>query len=84
MVYPGRSSYPDPLPQFTGTATTRQTPEQRAALLAFCAEQYSSGLSLREIAALTDRSQSAVRRALSQAGVPLRGPGAPRIAMTQR
>lgn len=80
MVYPGRSSYPDPLPAFAGTATTQQTAEQRAALLEFCAEQYTSGRSLREIAGLTDRSQ----RALSQAEVPLRGPGAPRITTTRR
>lgn len=79
VPYPGRSSYPDPLPQFRGTAGMRQSPEQRAKLMAFCAEQYRAGRSLREIAALTDRTQTAVRRALAQGKVPLRGRGAPRI-----
>ncbi|MGO0578250.1 helix-turn-helix domain-containing protein [Ornithinimicrobium panacihumi] len=80
IPYPGRPSYPDPLPEFRGTATVRQTPAQREALLSFCAEQYRAGRSLRELAALTDRSQSAVRRALAQAGDPLRGRGAPSVA----
>lgn len=80
MAYPGRPSFPDPLPAFRGTATVRQTPEQREALVSFCAIEYQAGKSLREIAALTDRSQSAVRRALAQAGVELRGPGAPQVA----
>jgi hypothetical protein len=45
-----------------GTASTRQTSEQRARLLAFCAEQYVAGRSIHELAELTGRSQSAVRR----------------------
>src|SRR3712207_7461550 len=35
----------------------RQTPEQRAALLSFVAQQYEAGLSLCELAELTDRTQ---------------------------
>ena len=73
--YPSRPTL-KPLPQFQGTATTRQSPEQRAALLRFVAGEYTSGRSLREIAELTDRTQSAIRRALDQAGVPRRGRGA--------
>ncbi|CCI53541.1 helix-turn-helix domain-containing protein [Nostocoides jenkinsii] len=64
MVYPGRPVR-DPLPQFIGTAITRQTPEQRQALIAFAKEQYENGASLREIAEQTARTQSAIRRALS-------------------
>lgn len=75
MAYPGRRVL-DALPQFVGSASVRQTPEQRAALLAFVAEQYEAGRSLREIAELTDRTQTAVRRALDQAGVVRRGRGA--------
>lgn len=84
MAYPGRPSIPDPLPQFRGTATPRQSVEQRAVLLEFCAAEYRAGRSLRELAALTDRSQSAVRRALAQAGVQLRSSGAPRIRQPRR
>lgn len=79
MVYPGRPQL-KVLPEFEGTATPRgQTGEQRARLLAFVAAGYADGRSLRELAELTGRSQSAVRRALDQAGVPRRGRGAPKI-----
>lgn len=73
--YPSRPAL-DALPQFAGTAVTRPSPQQRQDLLAFVAEAYVAGRSLREIAELTDRSQTAVRRALDQAGVRRRGPGA--------
>ncbi|MFC8502477.1 helix-turn-helix domain-containing protein [Pedococcus sp. NPDC057267] len=56
----------------------RQTAEQRAELLAFVAREYEAGRSLRELAELTDRTQSAVRRALDQAGVTRRPRGAQR------
>ena len=79
MVYPGRPVL-EVLPEFVGTASPRQTSEQRARLLAFCAEQYVAGRSIHELAELTGRSQSAVRRALDQAGVPRRGRGAPAMA----
>ena len=66
----------EPLPQFAGSNTVRPTPAQRAELLAFAAAAYAEGRSLREIAELTGRTQSAVRRALDQAGVARRGRGA--------
>lgn len=75
MVYPGRPVR-EPLPQFVGTAGARQTPEQREELLEFVAAEYQAGRSLRELGELTARSQTAIRRALAQAGVPLRGRGA--------
>lgn len=75
MPYPGRPVL-EPLPQFRGTAGTRQTPQQRAALLEYVAREYRDGRSLRELAQLTDRTQTAIRRALDQAGVPRRGRGA--------
>ena len=79
MVYPGRKVH-DVLPQFTGTNVTRPTAEQRAELLAFVAEEYPAGRSLRELAELTGRTQSAIRRALDQLGVRRRGRGAPAIS----
>ena len=75
MPYPGRPVL-DVLPEFAGTSSTHQTPAQRARLLAFCAEQYAAGRSIHELAEMTGRSQSAVRRALDQAGVKRRGRGA--------
>ena len=75
MAYPPRPTL-KPLEEFQGTATVRQTPEQRQRLLTYVAQQYQDGRSLREIAELTDRTQSAVRRALQQAGVPRRPRGA--------
>lgn len=78
MPYPARP-VPDPLPQFVGTATVRQTQEQREALLSFVENGYASGKSLRELAALTDRTQTAVRRALAERGVALRPRGAPSL-----
>ncbi|WP_114905341.1 helix-turn-helix domain-containing protein [Ornithinimicrobium murale] len=80
MAYPGRG-YPQPLPQFRGTGTVRQTRAQRQVFLQFVAAEYQAGRSLREVAALTDRTQTAVRRALAEAEVQLRRPGAPRIRM---
>lgn len=75
MPYPARPVL-TVLPEFVGTASIRQTPEQRERLLTFCAEQYRAGRSIHELAELTGRSQSAVRRALDQAGVPRRCRGA--------
>lgn len=83
MAYPARPQL-QALPHFAGTASPRPTPEQRAALIAFCRQGYlERGRSLRELAELTDRSQSAVRRALEQGGVALRPPGAPRVTIEQ-
>lgn len=78
MPYPARP-VPDPLPQFVGTAVVRQTEEQREALLSFVEAGYREGKSLRELAALTDRSQTAIRRALAERGVALRPCGAPSL-----
>lgn len=79
MSYPGRPVL-EVLPQFAGTATIKQSPQQRAALLEFVAENYSAGRSLRELGELTGRSQTAIRRALDAAGVLRRAPGAPSTA----
>lgn len=76
MPYPSRPTLAV-LPQFVGTASTRPTPQQRADLLTFLAEQYPAGRSVHELAELTGRTQTAVRRALDQAGVVRRPPGAP-------
>lgn len=78
MPYPSRPVL-DVLPEFAGTNSTRQTAEQRRQLLEFVAEQYAAGRSLRELAELTGRTQSAIRRALDQAGVPRRSRGAARL-----
>lgn len=64
------------LPHFVGTNVTRPTPEQRRALVAFVVAQYQAGRSLREVAKLTGRTQTAVRRALDEAGVARRLRGA--------
>lgn len=78
MSYPARV-VPAPLTQFVGSAGSHQTAEQRAALVEFVAAGYRDGKSLRELADLTSRTQTAVRRALDQAGVPRRGSGAPSL-----
>ena len=57
MPYPSRPVF-EPLEEFKGSATVRQSPEQRARLIAFAAEQYVAGRSLRQIAELTDRTQT--------------------------
>lgn len=51
MPYPGRPVL-EVLPEFVGSGSIRQTPEQRARLLAFCAEQYAAGRSIHELAEL--------------------------------
>ena len=57
MPYPGRPIL-EVLPEFVATASTHQSAEQRARLLAFCAVQYQAGWSIHELAELTGRSQS--------------------------
>ena len=77
MAYPSRPVL-TVLREFAGTAKPRgQTPAQRARLREFVASQYQAGRSLRELGELTGRTQSAVRRALDEAGVERRAPGAP-------
>lgn len=79
MPYPSRPTL-TVLPEFEGTATPRgQTPQQRLRLRQFVAAEYERGRSLRELAELTGRTQTAVRRALDEAGVPRRGRGARRV-----
>lgn len=79
MPYPSRP-VPDPLPQFRGTATSRQTPEQRKTLLEYVEKGYLEGKSLRILAAETDRTQTAIRRALRELSLPSRPRGAPPIS----
>lgn len=79
MPYPSRPAL-DVLPEFENSNHTRlQTSEQRARLREFIVEQYQAGRSLRELAELTGRSQTAVRRSLDEAGVPRRGRGARQV-----
>ncbi|WP_425576865.1 helix-turn-helix domain-containing protein [Nocardioides conyzicola] len=75
MPYPSRPVL-EPLPQFVGTNTTRPTANQRAELVAYVAKEYQAGRSLRELAELTARTQTAVRRALDCSGVRRRPRGA--------
>lgn len=75
MVYPGRRVH-EVLPEFVGTNVIKPTPEQRARLIEFVAKEYLAGRSLRELAELTGRAQTAVRRALDASGVKRRGSGA--------
>lgn len=56
MPYPGQP-VPDPLPQFVGTATVRQTRQQRQALLTLVERGYLEGRSLRFLAAQADRGR---------------------------
>ena len=75
MSYPSRPVL-EVLPQFRGTASVHQTPAQRLRLIEFVATQYQRGTSLRELAEQTGRTQTAVRRALDEAGIARRGRGA--------
>jgi len=61
LVYPSRAIH-DVLPQFVGTNVMKPTAEQRAQLLAFVAAEYPRGRSLRELAELTGRTQTAIRK----------------------
>lgn len=78
VPYPPRPQL-RPLPEFTGTRDSAP-PRLQAWLEAFIVGQYAEGRSLREIAELTDRSQTAVRRALDKHQVPRRPPGARPLA----
>ena len=83
MSYPGRKVHKT-VPEFAGTNGSRQTSVQRARLLEFVAVEYRAGRSLRELAELTGRTQTAVRRVLDQAGVRRRRGGAPPIYLDRR
>jgi hypothetical protein len=65
LAYPGRKVH-DVLPQFVGTNVMKPTAEERAQLLVFVAKEYPAGRSLRELAELTGRTQTAIRRALGE------------------
>jgi predicted transcriptional regulator len=67
------------VPEFVGTNSMKRTPEQRTRLIDFVGREYGTGRSLRELAELTGRTQSAIRRALDLAGVSRRGRGAPTV-----
>lgn len=68
VPYPPRPQL-RPLPEFVGTAHSRPDPAVQARVERFVLEQYAAGRSLREIAELTDRSFSAVRKILDKHGV---------------
>jgi len=78
VPYPPRSQL-RPLPEFTSTRDSAH-PLLQARLETFIVGQYSEGRSLREIAELVDRSQTAVRRALDKHRVPRRPSGARPLA----
>ncbi|MGY1631866.1 helix-turn-helix domain-containing protein [Geodermatophilus sp. SYSU D01186] len=79
VPYPGRKVH-HVLPEFAGTNVVRPTTQQRAQLVAFVAREYKAGRSLRELAELTGRTQTAVRRALDECGIQRRGRGAPTLS----
>ncbi|WP_138733088.1 helix-turn-helix domain-containing protein [Modestobacter excelsi] len=81
MPYPPRPQL-SPLSDFAGTAVSRPDPAVQARVERFVLEQYATGRSLREIAELTDRSFSAVRKILDKHGVHRRAVGAARIDPT--
>jgi hypothetical protein len=78
VAYPPRRTHP-PLPAFADTASPRPDPVIQAQVEAFIVEQYADGRSLRELAELTDRSFSAVRKILDRRGLHRRGVGAARL-----
>jgi len=75
VPYPPRPQL-KPLPEFAGQTHPGTRATKR--LIEFVLAQYAAGLSLREIAELTDRTHSAVRNILDRAGVPRRPTGARR------
>jgi len=81
MSYPSRPVL-EVLPQFRGAATVHQTAAQRRRLIEFVTAEYQGGRSLRELAEQTGRTQTAVRRALDEAGVVRRGRGAQPVKAT--
>ncbi|SDP46717.1 hypothetical protein SAMN05660199_03965 [Klenkia soli] len=75
MPYPPRPHL-RPLAEFAGTAWPACGPGMQARVERFVLEQYAAGRSLRELAELTDRSFSAVRKILDRHGVRRRPVGA--------
>ncbi|MPQ98122.1 helix-turn-helix domain containing protein [Modestobacter sp. I12A-02628] len=78
MPYPPRPQL-RPRPEYAGTRYSAH-PLLQARLDAFIVERYAEGRSLREIAELVDRTQTAVRRALDKHHVPRRPAGARPLA----
>ncbi|NEK96609.1 helix-turn-helix domain containing protein [Modestobacter muralis] len=78
MPYPPRPQL-RPRPEFAGTRDSAH-PQLQERLEAFIVATYREGRSLREVAELVDRSQTAVRRALDKYQVPRRPTGAVPIA----
>jgi hypothetical protein len=78
VPYPPRPQL-RPLPEFIGTRDSAH-PVLQARLETFVVGQYAEGRSLREIAELVDRSQTAVRRALDKHQVVRRPSGARPLA----
>ncbi|MGX5653378.1 helix-turn-helix domain-containing protein [Geodermatophilus nigrescens] len=78
MPYPPRAEL-RPLAAFAGSASPRPDPDVQAHVERSVVEQYTAGRSLRELAELTDRSFSAVRKILDRHGVRRRGVGAARL-----
>lgn len=83
MSYPSRPVL-KVLEQVRHTASVRQTCAQRRQLIEFVAAAYQQGRSLRELAEFTGRTQTAVRRALDEAGVARLGRGAQSVAPSGR
>lgn len=79
MPYPGRKPL-DVLEEFKDSNVIKPTPEQRQRLIEYCCKEYEAGRSLRELAELTGRTQTAVRRALDGGGVRRRGSGARKVS----
>lgn len=85
MPYPPRPQL-QPLPEFAGTARagTILSRDLQDRLEAYVVTAYRDGRSLREIAELIDRSQTAVRRVLDAHKVPRRAVGAARTGARRR
>jgi hypothetical protein len=67
------------LPQFRDDVKHQSAREEIERLDRFVAEQCAAGRSLRELAELTGRTQTAVRASLDRTGTTRRGRGARRI-----
>ena len=78
MPYPPRPQL-RPRPEFAGTRDSAH-PLLQQQLETFIITAYIEGRSLREVAELVDRSQTAVRRALDKHQVPRRPAGARPVA----
>ncbi|WP_324654055.1 helix-turn-helix domain-containing protein [Georgenia sp. H159] len=83
MPYPSRPIL-DPLAPFKYDLKNGYNRFQRDRFDAFVAQQYTAGLSLRQVAELTGRTQAAVRSSLDRSGIPRRGRGAPRLSQTPK